>query len=384
MIAGQHRGRRLPLALFVGIMLLALAQAVWWLVYQVGEAERQRELQLKVFEERAAVALRDLALLGAPLDEAQRRLFHERYPGLALMGSDALPAGVEPVVAGEVVDRVWADGRRRTRMFLAEGGFFTALILLGVWLQLVAHRRQEAAVQQQSNFVAAVTHELKSPLTSIRLYAELLEGAAVADETRRHAAAAVLEDVDRLGALVEQILRARTLELRDLRLEPRELDLAAWLGAWLDGVADRAARRGFALERALPAEPLAVEADPEALATIAGNLVDNGMKYAAGTGSLRVELSRTGPFAELAVADRGPGFEPFESRRLFERFYRAGDENTRRAPGTGLGLYIVRELAQAMGGRVRAESDGPGRGARFSVLLPLARSKAEKGRWRRS
>lgn len=384
MIAGQHRGRRLPLAIFVGIMLLALTQAVWWVIFQIGEGERSRELQLKVFEERASVALRDLALLTEPLAPAERRLFHERYPGLSLMASDALPVGVEPVVSGEVLDRVWAENRRRTRMFIAEGGFFTTLILLGVWLQLAAYRRQEAAVQQQSNFVSAVTHELKSPLTSIRLYAELLEGASVADETRRKAAGAVLEDVDRLRALVEQILRARTLEVRDARLEPRRVDLAEWLERWLDAVEDRAARRGFAIERGLPAEPVEVDADEEALATIVGNLLENAMKYAPGTGSVRIELRRLAHFAELAVTDRGPGFDPDLSRRLFDRFFRAGDENTRRATGTGLGLYIVRELAQGMGGRVRAESDGPGRGARFSVALPLPHRKTRTSRWRRS
>lgn len=384
MIAGQHRGRRLPLAIFVGVMLLALAQTVWWMVFQAGEGQRQRELQLKVFEERAAVALRDLALLQSPLSPAERRVFHERYPGLSLMASEALPVGVEPVVAGEVLDRVWGESRRRSRMFVMEGGFFTALILLGVWLQLKAFRRQEAAVQQQSNFVAAVTHELKSPLTSIRLYAELLEGDGVADDIRRRAATAVLEDVDRLRGLVEQILRARTLEVRDLRLEPRAIDLVEWLETWLDGVVDRAARRGFAIERQLPEEPLRVQADEEALGTVVGNLLDNAMKYAAGTGTVRVELRRLAHFAELAVVDKGPGFDPDLSRRLFDRFFRAGDENTRRATGTGLGLYIVRELALGMNGRVRAESDGPGRGARFSVALPLDHKKTRTTRWLRS
>jgi signal transduction histidine kinase len=371
----------MPLALFVGIMVLALAQALWWLIYQVGEGGRQRELQLRIYEERAAVALRDLALFDRPLSEAEHQLFHHRYPGLALMASEALPVGVEPVVSGAVIDRIWSESRRRSRMFLAEGCFFTTLILFGVWLQLVAHRRQEAALQQQSNFVAAVTHELKSPLTSIRLYAELLEGATVADETRRRAAAAILEDAGRLGALVEQILRARTLELRDARLEREELELGAWLAGWLEKARERAAQRSFVLLSQGPAEPLPVLADREALGTIAGNLLDNALKYAAGTGELRIELNRVGRFAELVVADRGPGFDPDESRRLFDRFYRAGDENTRRAPGTGLGLYIVRELAQAMGGRVRAESEGAGRGARFSVLLPLLQDNARNRRW---
>jgi signal transduction histidine kinase len=373
---GGRIGHRVPTYVFVGLMTLALAQSTWWVIYQVGESARTRDLELKILEERARLAERDLQAVGRPLDADEQTVFLRRFPGLALMATDSSATGLSPVVGSERLRQAWSEAARRTRMFVLEGAFFTLLIMLAVRYQLKAQRSLGDAVRQQSNFISGVTHELKSPLTSIRLYAELLENPDIKPEARLRGAAVIREEADRLSALVEQILRARALDAREMRLELRPLELQAWLQDRAVAIEGRLRVHERQLERsgaALPESlgPFWVLADEEALDLVIGNLVDNAIKYSPRPSRISLGLERQGPWAELWVADEGVGFEPQESRRLFDRFYRGGSEMTRRAKGTGLGLYLVREFAEAMNGRVLAESDGPGRGARFAVLLPL-------------
>ena len=375
---GGRVRHRVPLFVFIGLMALALVQSTWWMVYQVGEGGRSRDLQLKILEERARLAERELQATGRPLSAMEQSAFLHRYPGLALMRAAESVTGLSPVVSSASIRQAWADSNRRTRMFLLEGGFFTILILLGVWFQLTAHRKLSDAVRQQSNFISGVTHELKSPLTSIRLYAELLENENVKPEARQRGAAVIREETDRLTALVEQILRARALDAREMRLEPRPLELGAWLGERAEAFSgrleahERVARlAGDAAASATGPTELWVLADGEALDLALGNLVENAIKYSPPGSVVTLGLQRQGAWAELWVADQGVGFEAGETRRLFDRFYRGGNELTRRTKGTGLGLYLVREFVEAMNGRVTAESDGPGRGARFAILLPL-------------
>ena len=146
---------------------------------------------------------------------------------------------------------------------------------------------------------------------------------------------------------------------------------------WYTGARDVASNAGFELELQLPEGPdkhrAWVLGDTKALDSVVGNLFSNAMKYSPNKGSIRVRLAVSGHFIELQVRDHGIGFDEVESLRLFDRFYRSGSELRRETRGTGLGLYIVKELVTRMEGRVRAESDGPGRGSRFTVTLPLSR-----------
>lgn len=372
---GGRIRHRIPTVVFVGLMVVAMVQSIWWVVYQIGESARARDLELLILEERVRLAERELQAGGGPLDRHQQEAFLSRFPGLDLMEADSSATGLSPVVAGASIRAAYAESGRRARMFLLEGGFFLLLLLLALRLQLRAQRLLGDAMRQQSNFISGVTHELKSPLTSIRLYAELLENPDLRPESRLRGAAVIREEADRLSALVEQILRARALDAREMRLEPRPLDLRAWLGERLAAIAGRLQAHDRRLEAAAaagtPGEDYWVLADEEALDLVLGNLVDNAIKYAPRQTTVRLGLRRQGPWAELWVGDEGVGFEPQESRRLFDRFYRGGSELTRRTKGTGLGLYLVREFVEAMDGRVLAESDGPGRGARFAVMLPL-------------
>lgn len=368
-------GRRIPLYLFLGVMLFALAQSVWWMVYQLGESNRLRDQELAVYEERQRSLTLELQRIGRPINQMERRHILEYYPGMALRETDEGVTGLAPVISSTVQEKSWDDARGRARMFLAEGGFFTLLLVFGIWLQLAAYRRLEDTLRQQSNFISAVTHELKSPLTSISLFAELLEKPDLDPQARMTAASSIREESARLTGLVEQILRVRTLDARDLRLDRLPVELGALVERQMGELEHRAGARGISLVSRIQQGDSLVLGDSEALGLLVGNLIDNAIKYSADNSQIEIGVERSGSLVQCWVQDQGQGFEPHESRRLFDRFYRAGDELTRKTTGTGLGLYLVREFAEAMDGRVRADSDGPGTGARFTVTLPLLKGK---------
>jgi signal transduction histidine kinase len=371
----SRRGGRIPLFIFVGVMLLALAQTLWWTLYQYQQSVELREAELARYEAQIAAVQLELQRIGRPLSLAERQNLHELYPAMALSETDEGQTGLTPVVSTEVLEQVWQDSRSRTRMLAAEGAFFALLLVFGLWLQLLAYRRLADSVRQQSNFISAVTHELKSPLTSISLFAELLDEESVADETRLSAAASILEESARLTALVEQILRVRTLDARDMRLEKQPVDLTSVVSRQIEALARRAEGSGIKLVSQAGNSPMMVRGDAEALCLIVGNLLDNALKYSETGTCITAGLKRHGKLVECWVQDEGAGFHPEEGRRLFDRFYRGGDEMTRRTTGTGLGLYLVREFAEAMDGRVRADSEGPGTGACFTLTLPLLNGK---------
>lgn len=219
----------------------------------------------------------------------------------------------------------------------------------------------EARLRQ---FVADASHELRTPLTSIRGYAELLRKGGFSDEEGRQRALARIEhEAARMGGLVDDLLLlARLDQGRPLEMLPVDLRRVA-----LDAVDDaRAVEPGHPIELAAP-EPVLVAGDRDRLGQVAHNLVRNALIHTPPGTPVRVEVAHRGNAALLSVVDEGPGMDPDQSRRAFDRFYR-GDAS-RTGQGTGLGLSIVRAIAEALGGTARAES-GPGRGAAFVVELP--------------
>jgi signal transduction histidine kinase len=266
--------------------------------------------------------------------------------------------------------------KRRLRMFISEGSFFLLVVSLGVLIIFHALRREVALKRQQSNFVSAVTHELKSPLAAIRLFAETLEIRDFAPERRRQYLRAIQKDVDRLEMLVVNILTAARLESGQVSLRPQRTDLAREVAENLEGMREALAERGVELDLDLCSEEVPVHSDGLALQTILRNLVDNAAKYGGEGSTVHVKVAREEGRALLEVRDEGIGFVPSEKERIFQKFYRVGDELVRRVEGSGLGLYLVRALVRRGGGEISAESPGPGRGSTFRVTYPLGAPEA--------
>jgi len=254
------------------------------------------------------------------------------------------------------------------------GSLVFAAIITGLILNTTFLVREIRLNEQHDAFVNAVTHELKTPVTSIRLHLETLQarGPAV-DEAKRHEFYDVmLKDSDRLLHLIEQVLtagRKGRVPIQQLRID---------LGALVDEcvVVTRSQRHlpADALRMINPSvDPIEVMGDPDHLRGAVLNLLDNAVKYSREKVRVEVEVSKgEHDLAVVRVRDQGIGIPPNETKRIFGRFYRTPWALTQRVKGTGLGLFIVAQTAKRHGGRAFAESDGVGRGATFTLELPSA------------
>jgi two-component system phosphate regulon sensor histidine kinase PhoR len=250
-------------------------------------------------------------------------------------------------------------------------GIFLAAILAGGSLLLWQARRSEEEAAQKTSFVANVSHEFKTPLTTIRLYSELLEQGRVRDQAQgSDYLRTISRETQRLARLVNNALDFSRLEQGRKKYARESLDLTAELGRLLDTHAPRVAEAGLVLKPELPREPIVVTTDRDALEQIVLNLIDNACKYAADGGEVAVAVRpREKGGAEVRVSDRGPGVPADHRERIFEKFHRVDDALTAEKTGAGLGLSIARQLARGLGGELRY-SARVGAGAEFVLELP--------------
>lgn len=240
---------------------------------------------------------------------------------------------------------------------------------VAVFYEVTELRKLEA---MRREFVASVSHELKTPLTSIRGYAETLcQDTAMDEGTRRRFLEKIDAGAKRLQMLVEDILYLSEIESGRMQLHRESIDLDAFISRVLRDYADAARAKDLSLSATLPAALPPLIADPHALESILGNLIDNAIKYTPSGGRIVVSAAAQGSEMALSVADTGAGIAAENLDRVFERFFRVDKSRAQTVAGTGLGLSIVKHLAQAHEGRVDVES-ALGKGARFSVVLPLS------------
>ncbi|MBN1770566.1 MAG: hypothetical protein JXB32_04835 [Deltaproteobacteria bacterium] len=316
------------------------------------------------------------AALGEELADVQRghdpfRLTWEPAPAgaLAARSLEGVP-GVAAVSAVLVPDSptLAAEDDEDRRVVLTLGGL-SAAILVAVLFAFLAMRREMELARRKSDFLSAVSHELRAPVTTIRMYAEMLRDGWVDDATRRgEYETAIVSEGERLSRLVENVLafsrreRGKPLDLRDGDLAEKLREVAGLERPVFE-------KAGLALEVEAP-ETLPWRFDPDAVTQILVNLLDNALKHSRDATDRRVtlRLAATPDEARLEVQDRGGGIAAPEQRRIFDAFYRVGDELTRETRGAGLGLALVRRLARGHRGEVSVRSE-PGRGATFTVRL---------------
>jgi two-component system sensor histidine kinase BaeS len=226
-----------------------------------------------------------------------------------------------------------------------------------------------ATEERRLDLIGDVAHELRTPIASVRGYVEGLEAGVF--EPGPEAWRVLDEQTARLARLVDDLATLWRAESHDLRLEPETLDGPALLDGALERNRPLAADRGIELALGTVA-PVTVRADRARLGQILDNLVGNAIRYTPGGGHVELGLAAAGAQVLIAVRDDGPGLTPEQAARVFERFYRADASRARSAGGSGLGLTITRSLVEAMGGTIEVASEGPGRGAMFTVRLPRA------------
>jgi signal transduction histidine kinase len=268
----------------------------------------------------------------------------------------------------------WIVINWRAGVLLVLGIVFFLVIITGLVLNTIFLVREIRRNEQHDAFINAVTHELKTPVASIRLYLETLQRRELSEVKRQEFYAIMLADNDRLLHLIEQVLRAgrtrqrllhRTpIDLREIVRETVELARVRY------HLADDAVRY---VEHVDGAGRATVLGDPDELKAAVTNLLDNAVKYSSGAVQVEVELlSVDERRVAVRVRDHGIGISQPELKRIFRRFYRIPEAVAMRVKGSGLGLFIVSTIARRHGGRVSAESDGAGRGSTFTLQLPIA------------
>ena len=286
--------------------------------------------------------------------------------------------GICLVAAAVTLNVSWLVLNWREGMLIVFGSIFFLVIIAGVVINTIFLVREIRRNEQHDSFINAVTHELKTPVASIRLYLQTLQTRELDDAKRREFYRIMLEDSDRLLHTIEQVLRAGSVASwpRLGRSARTRINLADLVGECVELARTRFRLDGDALsyEQQIDAARSYVTGDPEELKTAIWNLIDNAIKYSPAPPEIRVLIQET-PEQRLAVRvlDNGVGISPDELKRVFRRFYRIPTAVAVRTRGSsGLGLFIVRSVARRHGGKAFAHSEGTGRGSTFTLLLPRA------------
>lgn len=259
------------------------------------------------------------------------------------------------------------------RLGLLIGGvIFFGIVMAGLALNTIFLVREVRRNEQQDSFLHAVTHELKTPLTSIRLYLETLQSRSLNEQQRNEFYRVMLADSDRLLGTVEQVLHAA--ELRHVRNDEKGIvDMEKLVRECLDDARTHHHLSPESLRLLIETSegPANVSGNREELRSAISNVIDNAIKYSGNNVDIEVELS-SDEKVSLKIRDHGIGIPRAELKQVFKRFYRVRDREVVRVKGSGLGLFIVRSIAKKYGGNAFAESDGPGRGATITIQLPRA------------
>ena len=247
-----------------------------------------------------------------------------------------------------------------------------AVLLGGFFVMYRFGMRQITLRRQQQDFVSAVSHELKTPLTSIRMYGEMLKEGWAGEDKKRTYYAYIAEESERLSRLIENVLALARMNRGEARLELVSVTVADLVDMVRSKVSTALERAGFTMSVALPEDlrTATLRVDRDAFAQIFINLVDNALKFAASAErkEIAIAVRREGHSALFCVRDYGPGVPRGKMKKLFELFYRPEDELTRTTTGTGIGLGLVKQLATAMHASVDVRNCEPG--AEFRLLLP--------------
>jgi signal transduction histidine kinase len=306
----------------------------------------------------------------APLERAERVLsvaLGEALPGWRV--AVYAPPGTAP---RDVV-------RRQVMMFTGAFALLLAVLAVGIVLTWRLTRRETEMAQLKADFVANVSHDLKTPLSVIRMFGETLELGRVPDEVRRAEYYRVItRESERLSRLIDNVLDFSRIEGGRRRYEPLPTAIEPLVRDTLEAFAYPLEQQGFKVEVSVAPDLPEIPMDADAIGQALANLIDNAIKYAGEERVVAVDARREGDRLALVVSDRGIGIPAAEQARIFEKFYRVGRSETQGRRGSGVGLARVRHVVEAHGGTVTVES-APGQGSRFTLWLPLAASRGAPG-----
>ncbi len=255
--------------------------------------------------------------------------------------------------------------QRQEWMILGEASLFIFSLVFGIWLINRGHRVEVAAEQQTRNFLLSITHELKSPLASIRLSLETMLRRDLPKDARDTLSKNAIKETDRLTDLVKDLLFASKVETF---YQPflEELDVQELMSDIIHDFEER--NVAVQVEFICPDHPIFLKGDRQGLTSVFENLLSNSLKYSFENPKINVMLAEKDHKIFISFADQGIGIPDAEKKKVFDKFYRVGNEDTRKAKGTGLGLYIVQEVIKAHLGKITVSDNSP-KGSVFKVVL---------------
>lgn len=358
------------------VVVFLIAQVTWWMIFQRHLIQQSIDYAETTWLQEAAL-VQQLWLASNPTErEALAQELRQGFPQLRVEGERVL---VDP----EQLAAYRNAQLRHLRMLAFEGPFFLLVALLGLYIIGMALRREQELKRRQQNFLMAVTHEFRTPISTVRLLAETLERRELPREKQLGYLAHMEQELSRLEALSERLLATARLEQSRTRLTPQgfalatatRLDLGQVVTELLQRQRGGLEARGAVLRLELPEGALPVELDPEAFGIALSNLLDNAIKYTPGEKKLiRLRLERQGSEALLHVEDQGSGVAPEDLPYIFDPFYRSGSELTRETPGLGIGLYLVKTIMELLGGKITCTPLE--QGTRFTLSLPMSAERA--------
>jgi two-component system sensor histidine kinase CiaH len=254
----------------------------------------------------------------------------------------------------------------QTIMIVSEGTVFLLLLLFGLHKIKQAQDREMALTSQQNNFFLSVTHELKTPIAATKLQLQTLQKQKLEKATQDQLITNALQENERLNSLIDNVLLASRLGSGEMTLKKERLDLTQYTADIINRYYRQAVEKNSLV--LLPSPQLFVSVDAHAYTSIVTNLVENALKYGGSEAPVKVGLAGEKKRIHLSVSDEGPGISNKEKKKIFERFYRTGNEETRSSRGTGLGLYIVSNLVHKHGGLIRVVDNNP-KGSRFEITF---------------
>jgi two-component system sensor histidine kinase CiaH len=262
-------------------------------------------------------------------------------------------------------DKIETDKKRKIAQYVGEGSIFLLLILAGAIFVFRAVRRQLKFGQDQYNFMMAITHELKTPIAVSRLNLETLQKRKLEESQQQRLIYNTLQETNRLNALCNNILLSSQIEAGGFGITSEETN---WSGLIKNCVNDFVSRYPDRIIHQQIQPEVYVKGDIFLLQIAVNNLIENALKYSPKDGMININLTKENSVASLQVKDDGPGIADNEKKKVFEKFYRTGNEATKRAKGTGLGLYLLQKIIVSHKGNVDL-SDNKAGGSIFTVTL---------------
>jgi len=345
---------------FVVIIVFVVAQVAWWLVFKHRIIQELSQTTLSAWQRDA-----ELANLLLQRDPALAEALLAQYPHLHL-GAGGF--GVDPAAMAAFTEQQ----RGRLRMLVFEGPVFVLVVISGLAIIARSLRAERELKHRQQNFLSAVTHEFKTPLSTLRLLIETVLYRPLPPDKQRSYLERMERELVRLEQTSEQVLASARLEQAQGGPALAAVELNSVMQGIIGRVRAGLEARGAVLSVTYSPDPLRVSLDTAAFSVVMNNLLDNAVKYSPGAKKpVRVRLLLRNHLVKICVEDEGIGVPESERQRIFEQFYRIGSEMTRSSQGIGLGLHLVKTIVEAMNGWVVCEPNREaGRGTRFTVVFP--------------